>query len=105
MNHIITCSALLFSLLFVSIGTADQTNCSKDDVTGRWTTYSIDLGVADHVEYQEKIDIEYLQTLDGADQFYVSFPGGEARKVISSAYQTCSSAFKFFHTFSKCHAV
>lgn len=75
MNHIITCSALLFSLLFVSIGTADQTNCSKDDVTGRWTTYSIDLGVADHVEYQEKIDIEFLQTLDGADQFYVSFPG------------------------------
>jgi len=75
MNHIITCSALLFSLLFVSIGTADQSNCSKDDVIGRWTTYSIDLGVADHVEYQEKIVIEFLQTLDGADQFYVSFPG------------------------------
>ena len=31
--------------------------------------------MADHVEYQEKIAVEFLQMLDGTDQFLVSFTG------------------------------
>ncbi len=75
MNHITTCSILLFSLFFLSTTTAEQTRCTKDDVIGRWTTYSIDIGVADHIEYQEKIDVVFLQSLDGIDQFLVIFSG------------------------------
>lgn len=67
-----TLPLLAFSVSNIS---ADETNCTKDDVIGQWTSYSIDLSVSDHIEYHEKIDIVYLQTLDTVDQFSVSFSG------------------------------
>lgn len=79
MNHIIKHFTLLFSLFCASFlasnSSADQTQCTKDDVVGRWTAYSIDITVADHIEYQEKIDVVFLQVLEGTDQFLVSFSG------------------------------
>jgi hypothetical protein len=70
---------ILFSFLFsanaATTSFAGQLQCTKDDAVGKWTSYSVDLGVADHVEYQEKIDVVYLQTVAGTDQFLVSFSG------------------------------
>ena len=68
-------SSMLFSMFLSFNASADQLQCAKEDVTGQWTVYSIDFGVADHVEYQEIIDVVFLQTLDGVDQFLVSFSG------------------------------
>jgi len=76
MNHITTCIMLIISLFYFPAANADQTNCTKEDVIGRWTTYSIDFGVADHVEYQEKVEVVFLQTINEIDQFTVTFSGG-----------------------------
>ena len=75
MKHTTIFSILLFSLLLASATVADQTLCTKDDVTGQWTNYSIGLNISDHVEYQQKTDIVYLKTVDGIDQFQVSLSG------------------------------
>lgn len=74
-------SSMLFSIFLAFNSSADQIHCTKDDVIGQWTVYSIDIGVADHVEYQEKITVEFLQTFDGVDQFSVSFSGAFSNTV------------------------
>ena len=65
----------IFILVFSFKISAEELQCTRDDVIGSWTSYSIDFGVSDHIEYQEQINILYLHTDSIADQFLVSFSG------------------------------
>ncbi len=75
MSRTIECFVLIVLLLMTTNAVAGSTSCERSDVIGHWYVHDVDFGVSDHVEYQETIEVYYLDSIDGKDQFNVTFAG------------------------------